>query len=264
MLQIGQLARLTGLSAKALRLYEERGLLKPCAHSAAGYRLYGEVALRRLMQITVLRRSGFSLAQISALLKSGGNDAADILAARVEALERDVRDKLQALATLRRVMAEIGSTPSSNIPQLLESLSMSKQIDLSTSATQRAALLARAKAFAVLQAPGQQAQFQARVEQRIADLGADGLDALQRPWRELSADIRAAMQSGVSPRDPALAGLTQRWRTHVDALIARDPEFITKLRTAYERHPELMTEQSMSPALIDFMTEALAAINPGE
>lgn len=85
MLQIGQLARLTGLSAKALRLYEERGLLKPCAHSAAGYRLYGEVALRRLMQITVLRRSGFSLAQISALLKSGGNDAADILAARVEA-----------------------------------------------------------------------------------------------------------------------------------------------------------------------------------
>lgn len=141
---------------------------------------------------------------------------------------------------------------------------MSKQIDLSTSATQRAALLARAKAFAVLQAPGQQAQFQARVEQRIADLGADGLDALQRPWRELSADIRAAMQSGVSPRDPALAGLTQRWRTHVDALVARDPDFITKLRTAYERHPELMTEQSMSPALIDFMTEALAAIDPGE
>lgn len=263
MLQIGQLARRSGLSTKALRLYEQRGLLKPCAHSAAGYRLYGEVALRRLMQITVLRRSGFSLAQITTLLQSEGGDSSDILAARVAALEQDIRDKLRALATLRRVATEIGPAPSSNIPQLLESLSMTQQLDLSTSASQRAEMLARAKAFEVLHTPGQQAQFQARVEQRLADLGADDLDALQRPWRELSADIRAAMQSGVPPHDPALAGLAQRWRAHVEALVARDPDFISKLRSAYERHPELMTAQSMSPAMIDFMTQALSATGRG-
>lgn len=40
-LRIGELAARTGLSAKALRLYEARGLLRPDARSAGGYRLYG-------------------------------------------------------------------------------------------------------------------------------------------------------------------------------------------------------------------------------
>ncbi|HTD29008.1 MAG TPA: MerR family transcriptional regulator, partial [Xanthomonadaceae bacterium] len=63
-LRIGQIAKRSGVSIKALRLYAERGLLKPCTHSEAGYRLYGPEALRRLMQIVVLKRSGFTLAQI--------------------------------------------------------------------------------------------------------------------------------------------------------------------------------------------------------
>lgn len=58
-MRIGQVAVRSGVSAKALRLYEQRGLLKPCAYSAAGYRLYGPAALRRLMQIVALKRSGF-------------------------------------------------------------------------------------------------------------------------------------------------------------------------------------------------------------
>src|SRR5580698_4551905 len=69
-LRIGQIARRSGVSAKALRLYEQRGLLKPCTHSEAGYRLYGPDALRRLMQIVVLKRSGFTLAEIGGLLSS--------------------------------------------------------------------------------------------------------------------------------------------------------------------------------------------------
>ena len=65
-LRIGQIAERSGVSAKALRLYEQRGLLKPCAHSESGYRLYGPNALQRLMQVLILKRSGFSHAEIHA------------------------------------------------------------------------------------------------------------------------------------------------------------------------------------------------------
>jgi hypothetical protein len=68
-LRIGELAARSGVSAKALRLYEQRGLLQPAAHSAAGYRLYGSAALAQLGQILLLRRAGFSLAQIGRLLR---------------------------------------------------------------------------------------------------------------------------------------------------------------------------------------------------
>jgi len=54
-LTIGQIARRTGVSAKALRLYEQRGLLRPTTHSLAGYRLYGPEALERIMQLALLR-----------------------------------------------------------------------------------------------------------------------------------------------------------------------------------------------------------------
>ena len=67
-LRIGQLAAKSGVSAKALRLYEARGLLRPDTHSASGYRLYGAPALARLNEIGVLKRAGFTLAEIGRLI----------------------------------------------------------------------------------------------------------------------------------------------------------------------------------------------------
>jgi hypothetical protein len=46
-LRVGQVAERTGISAKALRLYEARGLLNTDAYSGSGYRLYAQPALAR-------------------------------------------------------------------------------------------------------------------------------------------------------------------------------------------------------------------------
>ncbi len=53
--QIGELAKKTGLSVRALRHYDELGPLKPSERSDAGYRLYAEVDVRRLFRIVALR-----------------------------------------------------------------------------------------------------------------------------------------------------------------------------------------------------------------
>lgn len=59
---IGQCAQITGLSAKALRLYDERGLLAPAEIDATnGYRRYHHEQVRRGAQLAVLRRMGVSL-----------------------------------------------------------------------------------------------------------------------------------------------------------------------------------------------------------
>lgn len=49
-LRIGEVADRTGLSRKALRLYQTRGLLVPDTQSDRGYRLYGAAALARLAE----------------------------------------------------------------------------------------------------------------------------------------------------------------------------------------------------------------------
>jgi len=66
-LTIGDASRLTGLSAKMLRHYESRGLLKP-ARSSHGYRLYPHSQLTQLQLIYQARQLGFSLVQVEALL----------------------------------------------------------------------------------------------------------------------------------------------------------------------------------------------------
>ena len=66
-LPITEVCRRTGLSARALRFYESRGLLS-AQRSAAGQRRYGAAELARLHQITALKAAGFGLTRIGELL----------------------------------------------------------------------------------------------------------------------------------------------------------------------------------------------------
>jgi DNA-binding transcriptional MerR regulator len=60
---IGQLARLSGVSVRALRHYEQIGLLA-AQRTEAGYRLFAPAALEHVNRIQVLLKNGFTLAQI--------------------------------------------------------------------------------------------------------------------------------------------------------------------------------------------------------
>jgi DNA-binding transcriptional MerR regulator len=70
LLKIQDVAAETGLTSRAIRYYEEVGLLEPAARSGGAYRLYDASDLERLRTIKELRdEAGFSLAQIGQLLE---------------------------------------------------------------------------------------------------------------------------------------------------------------------------------------------------
>lgn len=70
LLKIQEVAAETGLTSRAIRYYEEVGLLEPAARSGGAYRLYDASDLERLRTIKELRDdAGFSLAQIGQLLE---------------------------------------------------------------------------------------------------------------------------------------------------------------------------------------------------
>jgi DNA-binding transcriptional MerR regulator len=69
MFKIGEFARLTQVSAKALRLYDELGLLKPVrVDPFTDYRYYSADQLPRLHRIIALKELGFTLEQIKPML----------------------------------------------------------------------------------------------------------------------------------------------------------------------------------------------------
>lgn len=64
----GELAKIAGVSARTIRFYDEKGILKPCGYSKGDYRLYNEDAIFRLQQIVMFKYVGFSLEEISRLI----------------------------------------------------------------------------------------------------------------------------------------------------------------------------------------------------
>ncbi len=77
MLTIGEFARASRLSAKALRLYDELGLLRPArVDPDSGYRFYEPAQLERARLVAWLRRLGMPLARIRVVCDAATPDEA--------------------------------------------------------------------------------------------------------------------------------------------------------------------------------------------
>ncbi len=63
LLQVAEVTRRTGATRKALRLYEDMGLVEPAARSEAGYRLYDTEALRRIELVNRAKVLGLTLTE---------------------------------------------------------------------------------------------------------------------------------------------------------------------------------------------------------
>src|SRR6266567_566912 len=70
LIRIGDLARQTGKSVRAIHLYEELGLLLPTTRSSGGFRLYEASAVERVKWIDLLHGLGFSLQEMRDVLRS--------------------------------------------------------------------------------------------------------------------------------------------------------------------------------------------------
>ncbi|MGH6819070.1 MAG: MerR family transcriptional regulator [Methylovirgula sp.] len=105
---IGEMAREFRVSLRALRFYEDRGLLHPRRNGTA--RLYSGRDRLHLEMILKAKQLGFTLAEIREILAHGDGEAdlnlpADQIAAQIGHLERQLSSVEAALAELRRVHA---------------------------------------------------------------------------------------------------------------------------------------------------------------
>jgi DNA-binding transcriptional MerR regulator len=111
-LRVGELAKRTGKTVRALHLYEEIGLLEPARRTEAGYRLYAPDSVTRVKWITRLQETGLSLPEIRDLLVSwGSSPSAPAAMAKVTELYRRKLDETRAqIARLRELERELAQS----------------------------------------------------------------------------------------------------------------------------------------------------------
>jgi DNA-binding transcriptional MerR regulator len=110
LMQIGDLARETGKTVRAIHLYEELGLLAPAGRSKGGFRLYASDALLRIRWIGKLQEMGFSLGDIQTIVHEWehAGSAPGAMRGMREAYARkleETREQLRRLQTLAEELA---------------------------------------------------------------------------------------------------------------------------------------------------------------
>jgi MerR family transcriptional regulator, Zn(II)-responsive regulator of zntA len=110
-MQIGELAKQAGISVRAIRYYEELGLIRPQKRSRGGFRLYGPEIQKRLSVIHFLKEMGLSLTEIRQILLAKGAGGGDRSTVRflIKAFNEKLallEDKIRALNDMK---AELGN-----------------------------------------------------------------------------------------------------------------------------------------------------------
>ncbi len=136
----GELARWAGVSARTIRFYEEKGILRPRERSAEGYRLYDDSAILRLQEILMLKYVGMSLEGIQQALTQGENlPVAELLSRQRELVleERRRLDHILKVIDQAQRHCQGGQLPISRFAEIMQLLTKNQQANFRYSLYER-------------------------------------------------------------------------------------------------------------------------------
>jgi DNA-binding transcriptional MerR regulator len=234
-LKIGELAARTGLTVRTLHHYDEIGLLAATERSDGGHRLYGNADIVRLYRIMALARLGIPLAEVGAALDAGGADLPAVIARQLAALEAQIAHATLLRDRLQRLQSQFDSNDELALDDCLRTLEFMSVINQYFSPEEVDAIAERKPP-----AP-------------------DSRDRYAADWRELIAAVRAQMDLGADPADPAPRKLARRWQELTQVFTGGDPELARKLATMYDREGGLEVHTGIDAGMRAFMRRAHAA-----
>jgi DNA-binding transcriptional MerR regulator len=214
-------AKRFGISIKALRLYEQHGLLKPLrtanGSTGATWRVYGPDQIARLHQILALKRLGLSLGQIGELL--AGADALDpILAVQERVLTKDSERITRALTLIRKARAKLASGDILSIDDLATLTRETVMTKLST-----------AEELKEILTPFQQKHLTPQEEASLEEVKEWASSQPRKSMKQLFEEARALMTSGDATTAAAM-DFARRFRATTEHLKSSEPPPLTALR----------------------------------
>jgi len=248
-LSAAEAAKALGVTTRALRVYEQKGLVRP-QRTSGGWRAYGPEALARLHQVLTLKRMGLSLAGVGEVLQGRLADLADLLALQEEALSLRRAETDRALQLVRRTRARLaaGQTLSvEDLTTLTRETTMTKPIDEDEMKA----------VFNPLIRKHFDAESLAAVRARPYDQ-----TAITRAWDAVIADAKIAMAKG-DPATPEAMDVARRWRDLVGQFTGGGPRVAERTAGVWRdafADPDAAARLPFGPELMDFVRRAGEAL----
>ncbi|MEU7058234.1 MerR family transcriptional regulator [Streptomyces sp. NPDC046197] len=224
---IADVARMSGVTTRTLRHYDEIGLLDPAYVGSNGHRYYEQAELLRLQQILLMRQLGLGLGEIAAVLERRLDPVAALREHQRRLLAE--RDRLDVLArTVARTIAELEEDKEPDMGKISRPEKLFIGFDT-----------ARHEAAAREQWPGQAQQS----AQFAATLTEAEMERLQREATAAMVRMAEFMQAATPVTDPAVQaevdahyqGICRMWTPDAAAFKALGQTYVddAQWRAAY-------------------------------
>jgi DNA-binding transcriptional MerR regulator len=229
--KIGDLAAATGLTVRALRHFDDIGLLCPAERSPAGHRWYTGDDVRRLYRILALRQIGIPLGEITQSLDGGVGTLEAAVRAQLAHIERHIGWQRQLRYRLGALLRATQERAEPSIDELLDA--MEAMMDQSQFTPEQ---LTRAK-------------------QRHQEPGfAQRFTEWQTRCASLAEQLRVHIGHRTDPASPAVQALAAQWQALMDELTEGDRATLSSVYARIEaKGAEAATRGALTAEVWDYL-----------
>lgn len=230
-LSTAETAAALGVTPRALRLYERRGLVRP-QRTEAGWRAYGPEALARLHQIVALKGMGLSLARIGELLDGRLRGLDAVLALQEQAIRARKAEAERALSLLAAARARLGAGQTLSLDDLT---ALTKETTMHKPMTEDEWRAIFDPITAKHYTPEQLETLRAR---KSALVGGDhDVEQANEQWGALITEAKQlhdpSRPNRGDPTTPAAMDLAGRWMAMVERFDGGDPDIRARSRAMW-------------------------------
>jgi DNA-binding transcriptional MerR regulator len=229
-------ARRLGVTVKALRLYEARGLVKP-VRTANGWRVYGPEAVARLHQVLALKGLGLPLQRIGELLSGRVMSLEAVLALQEQALAGDRVRLDRALGLVRDARRRLAKGEVLSIDDLT---TLSKETTMSEPLSE--------EAWGEIFDPLAKKHFTPDDLEMLKErqlTATEQMDVGQQ-WADIIAEATGMMERRVDPTSDVAIDMARRWKALQDRFTGGDPNLTLKARAMWQ---DAMADPVSAPKL---------------
>jgi DNA-binding transcriptional MerR regulator len=247
-LTVKQVAKLSGVSVRALHHYDEIGLLTPARIGRNRYRYYGDEELLRLQQILLHRELDIPLERIREILDDPKFDQRRALIEQREKLAKEAKRYAQLVRTIDRTIARLNGDDAMRNADLYKGISPEKQAEY------EAWLIERYGGDLPARIAISKKKYEALTDAEKKGL-MDELAEVEQAWAD-------AMKNGIPAQSKALDPLLKRHRAWVAAMWDKPcpPGAYHGLADLHLGHPDFVSRyETIAEGFSDYHAEAMKA-----
>ncbi len=248
MLTVKQVAKISGVSVRALHHYDQIGLLRPASIGANGYRYYGREELLRLQQILLHRELDIPLGEIRILLDDPAFDQLGALRMQREKLAAEANRYAELVRTIDRTIADLNGERAMQNADLYKGISAEKQAEY--------------ESWLVDKYGGDMPE---RIEQsgrKFAQMSKAEIDRLNVELHDIEQGLAEGLRRGVAMESPGLDPALTRHLKWIEFAWDKPcpPEAYAGLADLYLSHPDFVSRyEAIEPGFARYLSGAMKA-----